>query len=187
MLICDDDPVARAALVQALQAESVEVVGVAEDGRQALALLDDAAPDVVLMDVVMAGMDGMEAAARIAAQRPEVDCVLMTATPDAAASADGLAAGAAAYLPKQLIGLGRLPQTLAALRGDPEAVQRRVTRRLVAGLPRTWPAALERSEWLRLELAAGGERRQRPGELLEALEATGDPRVAALAARLQAD
>lgn len=187
VLIADDDPVAREVLRRALDADGVVVVGTASDGREAIPLVRELGAEVVLMDVVMADMDGVEATRRIAAAHPGVDCVLLTATPTAEASETALAAGAAAYLPKSLLGLGRLPATLQALRADEASVRRRRTRRLALGLRRAWPALLDDREWLRLELAAAGEHRHDVDDLLELLESTGDPRVEELGTVLATD
>lgn len=180
VLITDDDPVARAVLARALDADGVEVVGVAHDGLEAVELVRERRPDVVLMDVVMDRLDGVAATRRIAALDPQVDCVLLTASPEAAASEAALAAGAAAYLPKAVVTTGRLPATLMALRADAASVARRRGRRLVLGLRSVWAGLLEFDEWRALELWAAGEARRPAAEPLERLEATGDPRVAQL-------
>ncbi|WP_440312258.1 response regulator [Leucobacter chromiireducens] len=67
VLVVDDHPIVRAGIVGLLETEAgVTVVGEAESGEAALALLGDAQPDVVLMDLRMPGMGGVEATRRIA-------------------------------------------------------------------------------------------------------------------------
>jgi DNA-binding NarL/FixJ family response regulator len=184
VLITDDDPVARAVLQRALDADGIEVVGVAEDGLEAIALAQESRPDVVLMDVVMDRLDGVAATRRLVALDPGIDCVLLTASPEAPASLAGLAAGAAAYLPKGVVATGRLPATLKALRGDEASVARRRARRLVLGLRDAWPGLLEDDEWHALELTVMGEARRPVTELVERLEASEDPRAQDLRALL---
>jgi two-component system chemotaxis response regulator CheB len=71
VLIVDDSPVAREVLRSVLETdESIRVVGMAGTGREAIELTEQLRPDLVTMDLVMPGMDGMEATARIMARRP---------------------------------------------------------------------------------------------------------------------
>jgi DNA-binding NarL/FixJ family response regulator len=66
--------------------EGFEVVAVAQSGEQAVALVDSAHPDLVLIDVRMTGIDGREAAAQIRATSPQTAVVLMTADPGSIAA-----------------------------------------------------------------------------------------------------
>jgi two-component system, chemotaxis family, protein-glutamate methylesterase/glutaminase len=71
VLIVDDSPVAREVLRSVLETDaSIRVVGMAGTGREAIELTERLRPDLVTMDLVMPGMDGMEATARIMARRP---------------------------------------------------------------------------------------------------------------------
>ena len=97
VLIVDDDPLVRSALSLMLGGQSdIEVVGEAADGRAGLALVDELAPDVVLVDIRMPVMDGLEAT-RILHQRASPPAVVVLTTFDAddhvvravAAGADG--------------------------------------------------------------------------------------------------
>ena len=81
VLICDDQALVRAGFRKLLEAEpGIEVVGEAEDGEQALALAERRAPDVILMDVRMPRVDGIEATRRILAGRPSAPKVLVLTT-----------------------------------------------------------------------------------------------------------
>ena len=77
----------------------VEVVGIADDGSEAVALVDQLRPDVVLMDVAMPALDGIAATRRIRDRWPETAVVLITGE-DEQADARAYEAGAAAYLKK---------------------------------------------------------------------------------------
>ncbi len=97
VLIVDDDPLVRSALSLMLGGQSdIEVVGEAADGRAGLALVDELAPDVVLVDIRMPVMDGLEAT-RILHQKDSPPAVVVLTTFDAddhvvravAAGADG--------------------------------------------------------------------------------------------------
>lgn len=101
VLIVDDHPIVRAGLSGLVDSASdLVVVGTAATGEEALAVVADAAPDVVLMDLRMPGIDGDEATARILASHPDTRVVILTTyeTDDAILSAIG--AGASGYLLK---------------------------------------------------------------------------------------
>ena len=78
----------------------IEVVGEAADGREAVELCRELRPDLVLMDVGMPGMDGMEATRRIKAEHPAVSVLVVTAHPSPDYVLDAVRAGAAGYLLK---------------------------------------------------------------------------------------
>jgi DNA-binding NarL/FixJ family response regulator len=97
----DDHALIRAgirALVQNLG--SIEVIGEAADGREALALTKTHQPDVVLMDISMAGLNGLEATARIVKSYPNVRVLILSAHSNEEYVHQALRAGAAGYLLK---------------------------------------------------------------------------------------
>jgi DNA-binding NarL/FixJ family response regulator len=103
VLLAEDHSLVRAGLEQLLsKAGDLEVVGVAADGVEAVALAALHAPDVVLMDLVMPNLDGIEATRRIQQAGPNPPAVLvLTSFSDRARIIGALQAGAAGYLLKE--------------------------------------------------------------------------------------
>lgn len=100
-LIVDNHPVVRAGIRAMLAgADDIEVVGEARDGMQAAAWTADRDVDVVLMNLHMPNLDGLEATRRIKAQRPRTAVVVLTAYDDDARVVDAVLAGASGYLLK---------------------------------------------------------------------------------------
>jgi DNA-binding NarL/FixJ family response regulator len=101
VLLVDDHQMVRTGLATLLgSTEDIRVVGQAGDGEQAVAEAAAQRPDVVLMDLSMPGVDGVEATRRILAAQPEVKIVVLTSFSDRGRVSDALAAGAVGYLLK---------------------------------------------------------------------------------------
>lgn len=101
VLLVDDHPLFREGLAAVLAALSdVELVGEAEDGEQALALALDLRPDVVVMDLHMPGMNGIEATRRLQKEAPEIAVLVLTMLETDASVAAAVGAGARGYLLK---------------------------------------------------------------------------------------
>lgn len=101
VLIAEDHRVVRAGIEQLLgTVADIEVIGSASDGEQAVALARRHAPDVVLMDLMMPGVDGVRATRRIRATQAEIHVVVLTSFSDRARILAALDAGAVGYLLK---------------------------------------------------------------------------------------
>ncbi len=101
VLIADDQRVVREGLATIVGGfPDTEVVGLAGDGAEALELVVAASPDVVLMDLRMPRMDGVEATRAVRERHPAVPVVVLTTFADDDSILDALSAGAAGYLTK---------------------------------------------------------------------------------------
>jgi len=134
VLVVDDQFLIRAGLMGILRAApDIEVVGEASDGAEAVTLAAETAPDVILMDIRMPGMDGIEATRRILARTADPPPrILVLTTFDLDEYVYGaLRAGAAGFLLKDS-GPERLLTAVAAVAGGDALFAPSVTRRLVA-------------------------------------------------------
>lgn len=101
VLIADDQQVVRHGLASLLAFQKdLKVVGEAAHGEEALAMVESFQPDVVLMDIKMPVLDGIEAARRIQAKHENVRVIVLTTFDDDELIVQALAAGAAGYLLK---------------------------------------------------------------------------------------
>jgi DNA-binding NarL/FixJ family response regulator len=140
LLIADDHAVVRTGLMQLLSAvEDVELVGAATDGEQAVALSAALAPDVVLMDLEMPALDGIEATRRIKEAQPEVAVVILTSFSDRERILRALDAGAAGYLLKDAEPDELTRAVRAAAQGD-APLDPRAGRALLSARTATSPA-----------------------------------------------
>jgi NarL family two-component system response regulator LiaR len=99
VLVVDDHRVVRSGLTAFLKVFSdLEMVGEARDGREALALCDAARPDVVLMDLLMPGIGGVEATRAIRARYPSTQVIALTSSTEDEHVREVLEAGAIGYL-----------------------------------------------------------------------------------------
>ncbi|MDP8956705.1 MAG: response regulator [Actinomycetota bacterium] len=100
ILVAEDDPVVRVALGALLEGEGFEVVGLAANGAEAVALTEHVEPEVVLSDVAMPVMNGLEATRSIKRRYPEVEVVILSATGDPAHVAEAHEVGVYRFLNK---------------------------------------------------------------------------------------
>jgi len=102
LLLVDDHQVVRAGLRMLFMAEDdIEIVGEADNAREAIAAVRQLQPDVVLMDVVMPGMSGIAATRSIKAAYPETNVLALTMHEDEQYFFEMLMAGATGYVPKR--------------------------------------------------------------------------------------
>jgi DNA-binding NarL/FixJ family response regulator len=128
VLIVDDHALVRAGLAELIGAgDEIEVVGLAESGDQALALTASEEPDVVLMDLSMPGIGGVEATRRIVAEHPGMQVVVLTSLSARERILEALDAGAIGYLLKESEPEELVRAVQAAARGEsplsPKAAQ----------------------------------------------------------------
>jgi DNA-binding NarL/FixJ family response regulator len=101
VVICDDQAIVRDGLELLLKLEKdIEVVGLAQDGAEAVDQVEAKRPDLVLMDLMMPGMNGVEATRRIHSRHPETRILVLTTYDDDEWVFDAIRAGAAGYLLK---------------------------------------------------------------------------------------
>ncbi len=100
VLLVDDHDLFRTGLVNLLGDEGVDIVGEAPNGETALRLVRELAPDVVVMDLNMPGISGVEATREIASVAPRTRVVVLTISADGADVLDAVMAGACGYLLK---------------------------------------------------------------------------------------
>jgi DNA-binding NarL/FixJ family response regulator len=102
ILLVDDHRLFAESLMSLLsEDERVEVVGIASDGAEAVELATDLKPDVILMDLMMPVMDGLEATRRIRQRGLPAQILILTGTDSPVDSEDAAKAGASGYLRKE--------------------------------------------------------------------------------------
>jgi DNA-binding NarL/FixJ family response regulator len=162
VLLVDDQPLIRAGLRMLCDAEAdLTVVGEAENGRDAVTLAARLAPDVIVMDLRMPGVDGITATGRILAERPGARIVVLTTFGDDDHLYPALTAGACGFLLKDAPPVELLDGIRRAAAGDSpfsQDVLQRLVRRAVAARveqPRVVPGLTARERDV-LELVAEG-------------------------------
>ena len=101
VLLADDHLIVREGLQMILESsEEFEVVGQARDGAEAVKMASELSPDVIVMDVMMPKKDGVEACREIVESLPDTRVIMLTASTEADAVIEAVAAGATGYLQK---------------------------------------------------------------------------------------
>ncbi|MBD0692203.1 response regulator [Streptomyces sp. CBMA123] len=134
VLVADDQTVVREGIVMLLGLlPGIEVVGAAADGAEAVALVERHHPDVVLMDLRMPRVDGVEATRRIRAAHPETEVVVLTTYADDESLFPALQAGARGYLTKDAGG-EEIAKAIADVRSGAAGLSPQVQLRLLERL-----------------------------------------------------
>ncbi len=137
VIIADDHPVVRQGLRGFLDTiDDVEVVAEAEDGEQAVALAGEHVPDVILMDLLMPGMNGVEAIAKIVEFSPATKIIVLTSYTEDEYLFPAMQAGALGYLVKDTAPEELVSAIRAAARGH-ATLHPTVAARLIRGMGRT--------------------------------------------------
>ncbi|MEW2268949.1 response regulator transcription factor [Streptomyces griseofuscus] len=141
VVVADDQTVVREGIVMLLGLlPGVEVIGAAGDGEEAVRLVGELAPDVVLMDLRMPRCDGVEATRRIREQYPGTQVVVLTTYADDESLFPALRAGARGYLTKDAGGeeiVRAVESVLSGEAGLSPSVQRRLLERLSQAEPQS--------------------------------------------------
>jgi DNA-binding NarL/FixJ family response regulator len=147
MMLAEDHTLVRAGIRALLQnLEEVEVVAEAGDGREALRLVEIHEPDVVLMDIAMAGLNGLEATARISKTFPNVRVIILSMHANEEYVLQALRAGAVGYLLKDA-GTAELELAIRAVARNETYLSPLVSKHVVADYVRRVggePSSLER-------------------------------------------
>jgi DNA-binding NarL/FixJ family response regulator len=131
ILLADDHALVRAGISALLQQlDGVEVVAEVEDGHAVLAQVAALRPDIVLMDIAMPGLSGLEATAQITRDFPSVRVLILSVYDDAAHVRRALEVGAAGYILKAADAAG-LALAIAALRRGEPYLSPRILRNLI--------------------------------------------------------
>ena len=164
ILIADDHPLLREALCQTLSKEQdMEVVGKASDGEETVAMAFELKPDVVIMDIIMPKVDGIEASKRIKTTTPNIAILILTAYDDDNYVLGLLEAGAAGYLLKSARGQDLVEAVRAIQAGEsvlhPEIIGKLLKRAILksSGMakPKTDELLSEREKEMLKLLATG--------------------------------
>jgi NarL family two-component system response regulator LiaR len=189
VLVADDHAIVRKGLCALLATEShIEVVGEAKDGWEALAAVQAVRPDVVLMDLVMPGMDGLEATRRITACQPQVRILVLTSFAGDDKVFPAIRAGALGYLLKDS-GPEDLVQAIQQVyRGESSlhpSIARRLLRKLSAPSDNgSGTDPLTKRETEVLQLVAQGQSNRQISDVLTISEATARTHVSNILAKL---
>ena len=144
VLLVDDHTLVRAGLERLLeQTGEIEVAAVADRGESAVELDAELEPDVILMDVSMPGLSGIETTSRIVANRADASVVMLTASADRAQVIAALDAGAVGYLMKDADPAALIDGVRAAANGD-APLDARAARALLDSRAHRAPALTDR-------------------------------------------
>jgi DNA-binding NarL/FixJ family response regulator len=176
VVLADDHPLFRDGVASLLVAWGHDVVGMAGNGEEAVALVEQLRPDLVLMDVAMPGLTGLEATRRLAVSRPETAIVMLTASENEDDLFAAVKCGARGYLLKNLEA-GQLRAMIEAVERGEAAISPATAARIIAEYARppaavAAPDALTERETAVLRLVVTGQRNKEIGAELGISENT---------------
>lgn len=180
VLLVDDQTLMRKGLRGLLDlTEDIRVVAEASDGEEALQILGDAAPDVILLDVRMPKLSGVDLLKRLRQEGRLPPTILLTTFDDDAALLEGIRAGARGFLLKD-VSFERLTEAIRRVAAGETLIRPAVTERVLRGLENLRPEfesldppdALSRRETEILRLMAGGYNNREIAEALHTTEGT---------------
>jgi DNA-binding NarL/FixJ family response regulator len=192
VVVADDHPVFREGLVMVLRERGIEVVAEVADGQEALNAAAARNPDVVLMDLAMPGLGGIEATRRLAVGHPAIAVLVLTMSEDDDSLFAALRAGARGYLLKEAAADDIARAVVTVARGE-TVLGARVSGRvldavrggLLPGAAAPFPRLTEREREV-LELVARGYQNARIAHHLGLSEKTVRNHVSAILAKLPA-
>jgi DNA-binding NarL/FixJ family response regulator len=175
VLLADDHPIVRSGMYELLQhADDIIVVGQASTGHEAMQLVAELAPDVLLLDMELPGMNGLEVAAQLRANNASVQVLALSAYNDQPYIVGVLARGAAGYLTKDEAPQMIVEAVRGVARGEQGWLSRRASAQLVAHTregevkqPTLTPRELEV-----MRLVVDGKKNQEIGVTLQISEKT---------------
>jgi len=132
VVLADDHRMLRDALVMVLGRETdIEVAGVADDGPAALARARECVPDVMVLDIAMPGMNGVEVARCLHSEFPQIRILVLSAYTDKRFVQESLKAGAAGYVPKAAAAT-ELPRAIRAVASGQNYLSPEITSAVVS-------------------------------------------------------
>ena len=191
VVVADDHPVYREGLVSMLTDRGVEVVADVDSGEAAVAAVAEHRPDVVLMDLEMPGLGGLEATRRLLAEGPSTAVLVVTMDSDDTSVFAALKAGARGYLVKDASGADIARAVESVARGE-SVLGARISGQVLAAAvgsasaaPQAFPQLTSREREV-LELVARGYDNARIGRHLGLTEKTVRNNVSLVLAKLAA-
>ncbi len=190
VLIADDHAIVRKGIRALLATEAdIEVVGEAADGKEAVEKAERLHPDVILMDLVMPGMDGIEATRRITTRQPEIRILVLTSFAEDEKVFPALKAGALGYLLKDA-GPEELVRAIRQVYCGESSLHPAIARKVLQELSRPperppTPEPLTERELEVLRLIAKGKSNREIAEELVISEATVRTHVSNILGKLQ--
>jgi len=119
ILVVDDHTILRDGIRALIGLyNDIEIVGEASEGKEAIEKLQDLAPDVIVMDIAMPGMDGLEATRRIMKKKPKVKILVLTQHDNREYILSSIKAGASGYVPKRALGSELVSAIRAVHKGE---------------------------------------------------------------------